>query len=131
MTTPLITPRTRLSGGYDSLNSFAIVKGPGGAAGFLDGDGRGGAFAGRRRLGGGVLGGGSFGGGGLGVGGPVLRRLLRRLRSRVRGGVRIRGGVALVALEIQHLKWIVWEHWECRKCHVKHRECGHGARFMT
>lgn len=36
MTTPLITPRTRLSGGYDSLNSFAIVKGPGGAAGFLD-----------------------------------------------------------------------------------------------
>ena len=39
--------------------------------------------------------------------------------------------VALVALELQHLKWIVWEHWECRRCKVKHRECGHGARFMT
>ena len=36
--------------------------------------------------------------------------------------------VALIALELQHLKWIVWEHWECRRCGVKHRECGHGAR---
>ncbi len=41
--------------------------------------------------------------------------------------------VALIALEIQHLKWIVWEHWDCRRCGtgVKHRECGHGSRFMT
>ncbi len=39
--------------------------------------------------------------------------------------------VALVGLEIQHLKWIVWEHWDCRRCRVKHSECGCGARFMT
>jgi hypothetical protein len=38
--------------------------------------------------------------------------------------------VALVALEIQHLKWIIWEHWKCRRCGVKHRECGHGASFV-
>ena len=35
MTSSLITPLSRLSGGYGSLNSFAIVKGPGGATGFL------------------------------------------------------------------------------------------------
>ena len=39
--------------------------------------------------------------------------------------------VALIALEIQHLKWIVWEYWDCRRCGVKRRECGHGTRFMT
>jgi hypothetical protein len=39
--------------------------------------------------------------------------------------------VALIALEIQHLKWIIWEHWDCRRCGVKHKECGHGSRFMT
>ena len=33
------------------------------------------------------------------------------------------------ALEVQHLKWIVWEHWNCRRCGVKHRECGHGANL--
>jgi len=38
--------------------------------------------------------------------------------------------VALIALELQHLKWIVWERWDCRRCGVKHRECGHGARLV-
>ena len=38
--------------------------------------------------------------------------------------------VALIALEVQHLKWIVWEHWNCRRCGVKHRECGHGAKLV-
>jgi hypothetical protein len=38
--------------------------------------------------------------------------------------------VALIALELQHLKWIVWEHWTCRRCGVKHRECGHGSRLV-
>jgi hypothetical protein len=38
--------------------------------------------------------------------------------------------IALIALELQHLKWIVWEHWTCRRCGVKHRECGHGARLV-
>ncbi|MGP5412824.1 VOC family protein [Brachybacterium paraconglomeratum] len=34
MDTTLITPTSRLTGGYGSLNSFAIVKGPDGARGF-------------------------------------------------------------------------------------------------
>ena len=39
--------------------------------------------------------------------------------------------VALIVLEIQHLKWIVWENWNCRRCGIKHRECGHLDRLMT
>jgi hypothetical protein len=39
--------------------------------------------------------------------------------------------LALILLEFQHLKWIVWEHWDCRRCGVKHRECRHGAKLMT
>ena len=39
-------------------------------------------------------------------------------------------GIALIALELQHLKWIVWEHWDCRRCGVKHRECGHGEKLV-
>jgi hypothetical protein len=31
--------------------------------------------------------------------------------------------VALIGLEIQHLKWIVWEHWDCRQHGVKNKEC--------
>jgi len=37
---------------------------------------------------------------------------------------------ALIVLEVQHLKWIVWEHWTCRRCGVKHSECGHLRRAM-
>jgi hypothetical protein len=36
----------------------------------------------------------------------------------------------LIALELQHLKWIVWEHWTCRRCGRKHHECGHLSRAM-
>jgi hypothetical protein len=38
--------------------------------------------------------------------------------------------VTLILLEIQHLKWIVWEHWTCRRCGMKHHECGHLSRVM-
>jgi hypothetical protein len=31
---------------------------------------------------------------------------------------------ALIVLELNHLKWIWWEHWECRSCRRKHRDCG-------
>ena len=31
----------------------------------------------------------------------------------------------LVALEVLHLKWIVFEFWDCRRCGVKHKDCGH------
>lgn len=39
--------------------------------------------------------------------------------------------MALAILEVQHLKWIVWEHWNCKKCGVKHRECGHMHRLLV
>ena len=35
--------------------------------------------------------------------------------------------LALMALEIQHLKWIWWEYWDCRSCSVKHKDCACGA----
>ena len=38
---------------------------------------------------------------------------------------------ALIALELQHLKWIVWEHWTCRRCGRKHRECRHLEKVFT
>jgi hypothetical protein len=38
--------------------------------------------------------------------------------------------VALTALEIQHLKWIVWEHWDCRTHHVKNHECRCKSRWL-
>ncbi len=36
--------------------------------------------------------------------------------------------VALIALEVQHLKWIVWEHWDCRTCGARNKHCA-CARF--
>ena len=38
--------------------------------------------------------------------------------------------VGLVGLELQHLKWIVWEHWTCRRHRVKNKECGCKARLL-
>ena len=35
--------------------------------------------------------------------------------------------LALLALEIQHLKWIWWEYWDCRHCSAKHKDCSCGA----
>ena len=35
--------------------------------------------------------------------------------------------VALTVLELNHLKWIWWEHWSCRRCSAKHKDCGCGA----
>ena len=35
--------------------------------------------------------------------------------------------VALFLLEVNHLKWIWWEHWNCRACTVKHKDCACGA----
>ncbi len=31
--------------------------------------------------------------------------------------------VALIVLEIYHLKWIWWENWSCRSCDAKHKDC--------
>jgi hypothetical protein len=35
--------------------------------------------------------------------------------------------VALFLLEVNHLKWIWWEHWHCRACTVAHKDCACGA----
>jgi hypothetical protein len=35
--------------------------------------------------------------------------------------------VALFLLEVNHLKWIWWEHWTCRACTVRHKDCACGA----
>ena len=35
--------------------------------------------------------------------------------------------VALFVLEVNHLKWIWWENWNCRKCSSKHKDCGCGT----
>jgi hypothetical protein len=34
--------------------------------------------------------------------------------------------VALFILEVNHLKWIWWEFWTCRKCTVAHKDCACG-----
>ena len=31
--------------------------------------------------------------------------------------------VALFVLEVNHLKWIWWENWSCRRCTRKHKDC--------
>jgi hypothetical protein len=35
--------------------------------------------------------------------------------------------VALFILEVNHLKWIWWEHWACRSCDAKHKDCACGS----
>jgi hypothetical protein len=35
--------------------------------------------------------------------------------------------VALFVLELNHLKWIWWEHWSCRSCTAKHKDCACGS----
>ena len=31
--------------------------------------------------------------------------------------------VALIVLELYHLKWIWWEYWDCRRCSTKNMHC--------
>jgi hypothetical protein len=38
--------------------------------------------------------------------------------------------VALIGVEVLHLKWLWWTKWECRKCGCAPRECGHGAKWL-
>ena len=35
--------------------------------------------------------------------------------------------LALFVLEVNHLKWIWWEHWDCRSCSAKHKNCACGS----
>jgi hypothetical protein len=34
----------------------------------------------------------------------------------------------LIALEINHLKWIWWTYWECKTCGETNKQCGCGRR---
>jgi hypothetical protein len=31
--------------------------------------------------------------------------------------------VCMIVLEMQHLRWIWWEYWDCRGCGVKNKNC--------
>ena len=32
--------------------------------------------------------------------------------------------LCMIVLELQHLRWIWWEHWDCRDCGAKNKHCG-------
>ncbi len=38
--------------------------------------------------------------------------------------------IALIVLELNHLKWIWWTYWECGKCGRKHKDCGCGSKWI-
>ena len=38
--------------------------------------------------------------------------------------------VALIMLEVNHLKWIVWTYWACGKCGRKHKDCGCSSKWF-
>ena len=40
--------------------------------------------------------------------------------------------IALIVLELNHLKWIWWDRWHCRACGVVNRQCacGRAHRIM-
>ena len=31
--------------------------------------------------------------------------------------------LSMIVLEMQHLRWIWWEYWDCRTCGVKNKHC--------
>jgi hypothetical protein len=39
-------------------------------------------------------------------------------------GVLLFAIVSMIFLEIQHLRWIWWEYWDCRTCGAKNKHCG-------
>ncbi len=34
--------------------------------------------------------------------------------------------VSMIFLEVQHLRWIWWEYWDCRTCGTKNKHCACG-----
>ena len=38
--------------------------------------------------------------------------------------------VVLFVLEINHLKWIWWTYWDCRKCQRKNKDCGCSSKWL-
>jgi hypothetical protein len=61
------------------------------------------------------------------VGRPLAGRPLLCDREEVSRTAILLWILALLALEVQHLKWIWWEYWDCRRCSAKHKDCACGA----
>jgi hypothetical protein len=38
--------------------------------------------------------------------------------------------IALIILELNHLKWIWWTYWECAKCSRKHKDCSCSSKWI-
>jgi hypothetical protein len=38
--------------------------------------------------------------------------------------------IALIVLEVNHLKWIWWEYWTCSKCDRKNKDCGCSSKWV-
>ena len=38
--------------------------------------------------------------------------------------------IALIILEVNHLKWILWTYWSCAKCGRKHKDCGCSSKWF-
>jgi len=56
--------------------------------------------------------------------GPLRPRLLFATVSHVSREFLFFAIVALILVELTHLKWIWWNYWHCRKHAVVHKECG-------
>lgn len=35
---------------------------------------------------------------------------------------------SLIAIELNHLRWIWWTYWSCRRCGVANKQCSCGHR---
>ena len=38
--------------------------------------------------------------------------------------------IALILLELNHLKWIWWTYWEYAKCGRKHKDCSCSPKWI-
>jgi hypothetical protein len=36
--------------------------------------------------------------------------------------------LGMILLELNHLRWLWWENWNCRRCGVKYKDCEYGHR---
>jgi len=36
--------------------------------------------------------------------------------------------LGMILLELNHLRWLWWENWSCRRCGVKYKDCAYGHR---
>jgi hypothetical protein len=61
------------------------------------------------------------------VGRPIAGRPFSCHRAGVSRTAILLWILALLVLELQHLKWIWWENWDCRHRSAKHKNCACGA----